>query len=177
VDYEVTGPIIAGQFGGPQIIVQIAAGEPSATVTVTPMFQPAVEGAETIVVTAEGTSGTITIADEPAAMLTVADATATELGGDPASFTVTRGGPAGYAREVVVTLGGTATRSVDYEVTGPIIAGQFGGPQIIVRIAPGEPSATVTVTPMFQPAVEGAETIVVTAEGSSETITIADSAQ
>ena len=39
------------------------------TVTVTPIFDPAVEGPETVIFTAEGTTATATIADEPAASL------------------------------------------------------------------------------------------------------------
>ena len=84
------------------------------SLTVTPLFDVALEPLETVVLTAEGTPATATIADEPAATIAATDATAAELGGDTATFTVTRGGATPYDRDVLVSIGGTAQRHVDY---------------------------------------------------------------
>ena len=114
-DYNISSPLIT--FSTDSFIVGIAAGQASAVVTVTPTFQPAIEGVETVIFTVEGVSATAQIADEPAATIAATDASAAELG-DTATFVVTRGAGSSTAfeRPVTVSIGGTATAFTDYNI-------------------------------------------------------------
>ena len=89
-DYVLTSNELLGTAGGVEIV--IPAGQASATITVNPVFNPAVEGLETITFTVGASVATVTIADEPAATITATDANAAELGANTATVVVTRGG-------------------------------------------------------------------------------------
>ena len=170
VDYVLGGYEL--DFGS-TVRVRIPAGQASATLTVTPLFDVALEPLETVVLTAEGTPATATIADEPAATIAATDATAAELGGDTATFIVTRGGATPDDRDVLVSIGGTAQRHVDYVLGGYEL--DFG-PTVRVRIPAGQASATLTVTPIDDGVPEGLEDVALTAEGTVATATIVDGA-
>ena len=108
-DYAINGPGLinfSGSFG-----VDIPVGQTSVTVTVTPEFQPASEGAETVVFTVEGSSATATIVDEPVATITATDASAAELGNNTATFVISRaaGASTAYVRPVGVSIDGWGT--------------------------------------------------------------------
>ena len=168
VDYSSS----SGLGNGGSFSLTIPAGQTSVTVTVTPNFDPALEGSETVTFTVEGTSATATIADEPAATIAVTDATAAELGADTATFVISRAGGAStaYDRPVTVTISGTAAAFVDYSSS----SGLGNGGSFSLTIPAGQTSVTVTVTPNFDPALEGSETVTFTVEGTSATATIAD---
>ena len=171
-DYFVSSTAPLSNFGS-FFDVTIPAGQASATVLVTPLYEEALEPAETVILTGEGSTAQATIADEPAATITVTDATAAELGPDTATFAVTRGGAVGYARVVRVDLTGTATPGTDYSVSSTAPLSNFGS-FFDVTIPAGQASATVLVTPLYQEALEPAETVILTGEGSTAQATIAD---
>jgi hypothetical protein len=92
---------------------------------------------------------------------------------DPGVFTFTRsGGNLAAALTVIFSLGGTAANNADYAFTGGSVS-----------IPANQTSATVTITPIDDVAVEGDETVVLTIQPSSAyiigapgtaTVTIAD---
>src|SRR6266542_1806326 len=145
--------------------VSIPAGSSSATVTVNPVNDTAVEGNETVVLTLSAdaaytigspNSATVTIADNDQAVLptvtvVATDANASESGPDPGTFTVTRSGSTTSSLTVRYSLGGSAANGSDY-------ASLSGS----VSIAAGNSSATVTVNPVNDTSVEGNETVVLT---------------
>ena len=118
--------------------------------------------------------------ESPAITVTATDAEAAELGPNTATFVVTRTGPTTAALDVPITVGGTATlRDLDYFLTS-------SEPLLVPR-----PAWTVEIripdrtgishdsqsTPIFNPAVEDLETIIVHGRRqSSATATIADEA-
>jgi hypothetical protein len=139
--------------------VTILASQSSATVTVTPVADLEVEGAEAVVLTlaagayAIGTpsAATIDIEDDPLTITVVAsDPDASEVDLDIGMFTVTRTGPFTSAFVVSFELSGTATRGVDYTA------------ELFVTIPVGFSSAIVTITPLADAEVEGDETVILT---------------
>ena len=172
-DYNLGGPGLLGAGIG-SATVRIPAGQASTTLTLTPIFGGEVEGSETAIFTAEGTSATVTIADEPAVTVTAPDNAAAELGPDTGSILVTRGSVSNvYDRDVTLTITGTAGHLTDYNLSGPDLLGAGIG-SATVRIPAGQASTTLTLTPIFGGEVEGSETAIFTAEGTSATVTIAD---
>ena len=173
-DYTLSAP--GGiPYGASSFQVTIPAGESSVTVTLTPTFDPAVEGPETATFAVEGSAPvTVTIADEPPAAIVAEDGLAAELGPDPGTFVVRRGGAVGYARLVHGTIGGTAGAVSDYTLSTP--AGiSYGASSFQVTIPAGQLSVTVTLSPTFDPAAEGSETATFAVEGGAPvTVTIAD---
>ena len=184
VQYSVGGTATGGSDYAPLTgSVTIAAGQTSATVTVTPVDDPDFEGAETVSLTltanaaySVGTPGTatLTIADDDVATVTVTatDAAASEAGSNPGTFTLTRTGATTASLSVQYSVGGTATSGSDYTpLTGS------------VTIGAGQSSATVTVTPVDDPDFEGDETVSLTLTANAAysvgtpgtaTLTIAD---
>jgi subtilisin family serine protease len=172
--------------------VTIPAGAASAAITVTPVDDSEVEGAETVILTLSAdaaytvgspSDATITIADNdsppPPQLFTVTvratDANSSESG-DTGTFTVTREGNGSLAPLTVkYTLSGSAQNGTDYQS----LSGS-------VTIPDSATSATVTVTPIDDSDVEGSETVVLTlspnaaytvGSPSSATVTIADNDQ
>ncbi len=98
--------------------------------------------------------------------------TTSESGAPNGVFTVNRTGSTGSSLTVNYTVGGSATNGVDYQtLTGSVV------------IAAGQSSATITVTPIDDTAVEGNETVVVALSANasytvgspnSATVTIVD---
>ncbi|HKS37791.1 MAG TPA: S8 family serine peptidase, partial [Verrucomicrobiae bacterium] len=108
----------------------------------------------------------------PVVTVVVSDSSAAEAGSDSGTFVVTRTGGTTSALTVNYSMGGNAANGTDYN---PL--------QTSVTIPAGAASATVTVTPADDSAVEGAETAILTilahaayAVGSpnSATITLSD---
>ena len=186
VNYTVSGTASAGSdYTALAGSVTLASGSASATITVTPVDDTAVEGNETVTVTLSSnaaysvgspSSATITIADNdgsaPTVSISAPDPNASEAGSDAGTFTVTRSGSTSGALTVNYTVSGTASAGSDYTA----LAGS-------VTLASGAASATITVTPIDDTAVEGNETVIVTLSSnaaysvgspSSATITIAD---
>jgi hypothetical protein len=150
-------------------------------VTVTPTDDTTVEPGETVILTLGTGAGylvgspnnaTVTIADnEPTVTVSATDADAAEAGTDPGTFTITRSNTNGNL-VVNYTVGGTATSASDYSA----LSGS-------VTIASGQTSATVTVTPINDAAVDPSETVILSLSSSTSyvvgtpstaTVTIAD---
>ena len=169
--------------GGSNFFVTIPANQTTATLTINPLPDNRVEGSETVILTIQpraaytiGTpaSATVTIADDPPIVtVTATDADAAEAGQDPGVFTFTRtGGNLAAALTVSFSRGGTAANNSDYSNIG-----------FSVAIPANQSSATVTITPIDDPTVEGPETVILTINASttyvvgtpaSATVTIAD---
>ncbi len=138
----------------------LPAGQPSATIAVTPIDDALGEGNETVVATLAagsytiGSPGTATVTivdDEPTVSITATDPAAAELGLDPGVFTITRGGSTVADLSVNVTIAGTATSGTDFvALTNP------------VTIPAGSASTALTVTPIDDTIAEGNETVVAT---------------
>ena len=94
--------------------------------------------------------------------MTSTDATGSETGADPITFNVTRTGSTTAPWRSTSAWGGTASAG-DYTVS--VIGGSLSGS--VLTIAAGSSSATVTVTPVNDTAVEGAEAVILTVAGGS----------
>ncbi len=170
-DYSVTGSVPIVPFTGNTFLVTIPAGQSTVTLTVTPTFQPDVEGTETVIYTVEGTSAQGEIFDEPPVAIAVTDAIAAELAAPGAENTIrfvvsrTAGAPTSYDRPVIVEVGGTA--GADYSVTAPVPFVSINGFQAMLTIPAGQSAVTLTLTPTFQAPMEGTETIIYTVEGTT----------
>jgi hypothetical protein len=165
--------------------VTIPVGQPSATVTVTPVNDTAVEGDELVTValktstsynigTPDAASVTIQDNDTGSATVTVSatDNAATESLGNAAVFTVSRTGSTTLPLAVSYVTDGAATDSADYS---PL-------PGIVI-IPGGSATKTVTLYPIDDDAIEGSEAAKLTVaassgytigSSSSATVTIAD---
>lgn len=107
--------------------------------------------------TAAGTKACLTDIVPPSAVTIAAtDAAAAEAGADPGTFTITRTGSTAAAVTVNFAISGSATAGTDYTTL----------PSSVV-IAAGATSATVTVTPIDDSVVEGAETVIATLQSGS----------
>ncbi|MEJ0035082.1 MAG: S8 family serine peptidase [Gammaproteobacteria bacterium] len=111
-------------------------------------------------------------AASPSVTLTASDANAAEASADPGVFTVSRSGSTATALTVNLAYAGTATNGTDYATL----------PATVI-VPAGSASATITVTPVDDSAVEGSETVIATLQTgtgyevgspSSATVTIAD---
>ena len=173
-DYDLTSPFLITFTAGNAFTLRVPAGQTTATVTITPVFSAVVEGAETVILSAEGSSATVTIADEPAVTLNATDPDAAELGANTGTVVVTRTGPTTYDRDISVNISGTAFPGSDYDLTSPSLVTFTAGNAFTLRIPAGQTTATVTITPVFSAAPEGPETVVLSAEDSSATVTIVD---
>jgi hypothetical protein len=166
--------------------VVIPANSTTATATITPVDDLAVEGNETVVATVSTDSiytvgspnaATVTIADndgtKPTVTVTASDADASEPGTNTGAFTFTRaGGDTSIALTVYFTVSGTAKQFTDYSGIGSS-----------VDIPAGNTSTTVTLTPSDDLIIEGDETATLTIDANSlytvgtqnsATVTIAD---
>src|SRR5262249_24416833 len=145
----------------------IPAGAASATITVTPIDDSAVEGNETVILTVSAyaaytvgspSSATVTIADNdqappPFPTVTVAanDDNASETGPDTGTITISRWGATTAGLTIHYSLAGTASNGTDYaSLSGSL------------TIPAGAASAGITVTPINDTAVEGNETVILT---------------
>ena len=148
VNYAVSGTASAGSdYTALAGSVTFGSGAASATITVAPIDDTAVEGNETVIVTFSsnaaygiGTPGSaaVTIADNdgplPTVTISATDPNASEAGPDAGIFTVTRSGSTSGALTVNYTVSGTATAGSDYTA----LAGS-------VTLGSGAASATITV--------------------------------
>jgi hypothetical protein len=157
-------------LGGATSLAVIPAGQPSVSVTIAPLADNLVEGPEMAVLTlapsagyAIGASGSaaVSIADDPPVVNVVAtDPDASEDGADPGVFTFTRsGGNLSASLTVSFSRTGSATNVTDF-VTIPSS----------ITIPAGQASATLTVTPIDDAAVEGTETVIVTVNVSGTVV-------
>jgi len=187
VNYAVTsGSATAGSdFTLAAGTLAFAAGETVKTISLTVLHDTAVESNETVVVTLTNPSGavlgsldahTLTINDDdfPTVSIAATDANASETG-DPGTFTITRTGALIGDLTVNFTRSGSATSGIDYTA--------IATPGSVI-IPNGQPSATVTVSPLQDADVEGNQTVILTLAAnisvytlgspSTATVTIAD---
>ncbi|MEW5744165.1 MAG: PKD domain-containing protein, partial [Nitrospirota bacterium] len=144
-------------------------------------------GTATVTVTVQDNGGTLnggvdtfirtfTVTVNPPAIPTVAitasDQNAAEASSDPGTFTVTRTGATTNPLTVSYTVSGTATNTDDYAA----LSGS-------ITIPAGQSSAAITIAPVDDTQIEGAETVILTLAAdaayvigalSSATVTIAD---
>jgi hypothetical protein len=160
VKYTVSGSATPGSdYNALSGTVTIPAGVASATVSVTPVDDAAMEGLETVVVRLTSSaaytvgapsSATVKITSDETVRINATDPTATEVGLTTGTFTVTRTGSTASALTVNYTVAGTATAGMDYQA----LPGS-------VTIAAGATTATIVVTPLDDSLMEGLETVIV----------------
>ncbi len=167
VSYAVSGTATSGtDFTALSGTVTIPAGSSTATVTVNPTDDTAVEPNDTIILTITDTAtydlgatfvatGTITNDDSgtttPVVSIAVAPAAVNEDGNGTLVYTFTRTGVTTAALAVNYTVSGTATSGTDFAA----LSGT-------VTIPAGSASATVSVNPTDDTTVEGNDTIILT---------------
>ncbi|MGQ0849140.1 MAG: Calx-beta domain-containing protein [Actinomycetota bacterium] len=149
-------------YAGLGTSVVIAAGQPSASIVVTPINDVIAEAAETVVLNLAAnpsyavgspSSATVNIADNDLPVVTVnaSDDSASESGPSTGTFTFSRTGDLSGALTVNYSIGGSATNGSDY-------AALLG----TVVIPASASTATVVVTPVDDALVEGQETVILT---------------
>jgi hypothetical protein len=185
VNYSASGTATSGSdYTSLGTSVTIPVGSTSATRTVTPIDDAAIEGSETVLATLAVGSGytigspsaaTVTITDNDVALPTVAVTTTDNAAAEPAAtgtFTFTRTGSTAAALTVNYAVSGTATSGSDYTSLGTS-----------VTIPAGSASATRTVTPVDDVTAESAETVILSLSAnaaysigspSGDTVTITD---
>ncbi|GEM_PF-5799553 len=153
----------------------IAAGQGSATLTITPIDDTIVESSETVIVSLAAnsayavdstkSSATVSIADNDVAASAVVSVTASDRNAaetvagatkNTGKFTVKRTGSTSAPLSVQLAVGGAATAGSDYVP----IAGT-------VTIAAGSSSASITVTAIDDSIAEPAEVVVITVAAGS----------
>jgi len=172
VNYTVSGTATAGSdYTALGTSVTFAAGQSTATQTVTPVQDTLVESDETVILTlAAGTgytvgtasSATVTLSSDDTNTVTVSasDATADEAGLTTGTFSFSRSGDTSAVLTVNYTVSGTATAGSDYTALGTS-----------VTFAAGQSTATQTVTPVQDTLVEIDETVILTlAAGTGYTV-------
>jgi hypothetical protein len=136
-------------------------GQSTVNVTVDAMADNLVEGSETLVATLQpgmgytvggASTAQVTIVDDPVVVsIAATDPLATEPMGNAAQFTVSRtGGNLQQSLTVPLTYSGTAQHLGDYNASTSVL------------LVGGQASATITVQPMQDAAVEGPETVIAT---------------
>jgi hypothetical protein len=161
-DFNQTG---ATSFNTTVGSVTIPAGSTTATVTLDPIADSAVEGDEAVTLTiasgsgysigtANGVTGTI-LDVAPRVSLSLDPQSVSEDGSDNLVYTFTRTGSLAEALTVNIGIGGTAIVDVDYTQSG---ATSFSGTGT-VTFAPGAATATVTIDPKADSTPESDETV------------------
>lgn len=188
--FDITGTATSGtDYTALPASVTIPANQTTATLTLTPLDDSAVEGSETVILTLKTnpnssysvgnpSSDTVNIADDdvlPSVSVSANDPNASEAGPDAGQWTFTRTGDLSQALLVNFVLSGTATNGTDYNSITQSIT-----------IPATKSSVTLDLTPIDDSAVEGSETATLTLSSSaaytignppSASITIADNDQ
>ena len=120
-------------------------------------------------------AGRVTIVNDdgtpvkPTVTLAATDAAGAEQAQNPLVFTLTRTGSTAGALTVALTWGGAATYGADYTVS--VAGGTLGAGGTSITLADGVASATITIVPVDDAAVESAETVTLTvAAGDAYTV-------
>jgi hypothetical protein len=170
VNYSVAGTAnstdYTGTTPGTGRTITFAAGATTATLTIDPTADIAVETDETVALTlASGTGytvGTTTavtstiVNDDTSVTLAVTPARVDENGRTNLVYTFTRTGVTSNALTVNYSVGGTATFNADYT---PIGATSFTGTTGTITFAAGATTATLTIDPTADIALESDETV------------------
>ncbi len=180
-DYTPTG---ADSFSVTVGTVTFAAGSATATITVDPTADAAVEADETVILTIAAGAG-YTIATPNTATGTIAnDDTTVNVAVTPSSvledgatnlvYTFTRSGETDAALTVNFGINGSGTFNTDYTQVG---AASFSATDGTVTFAPGSATATVVVDPIVDTVVEPNETVILTvASGAGYVVAIPNTA-
>jgi hypothetical protein len=161
-DYTQTG---ATTFTTTTGSVTFIAGSPTATVTVNPETDTTAEADETVIVALTAgasynavspSSATGTILNDDTLVSVAVAPSSTAEGGANLVYTFTRTGPTAGAVTANFSVGGTASFPGDYTQSG---ATTFTPPTATVTFGVGNSTATVTVTPLTDCAVESSETV------------------
>ncbi len=176
-DYTQTG---AASFNATTGTVTFTAGASTATVIVDPTTDTTIESDETVIFTlATGTGYTVgtttgvsgAISNDDIATnvtLSVSLSTVTEDATPNLVYTFTRSGNLTTALTANFNVGGNATFNTDYTQTG---AASFNATTGTVTFAAGSSTATVTINPTADTAIESNETVALTiASGTGYTI-------
>jgi hypothetical protein len=137
----------------------------TATISVPIAADLLTEGAETLTVTAQSASAVVTINDTSTAAVVAAYAVSA------ASSSVDEGAIAVYTLTTSNVSGGT---SVAYTITGVSAADITGGALSGVAIVNSSGTATISIPIAADLTTEGAETLTVTAQGKSASMTVND---
>ena len=181
VDLGWSGTAGSGDRTGTVTAVTFAAGQTTATITITPTDDQLVEGSETVVLTVQAgvgylvgspSSATATIVDDdvpPPPTLSVNDVSVTEgdrTNGPTATVTITLSAASSSTITVTVGVvaGGTATAGTDYT----------GGTAVLLTFSPGQTAKTFSITVRGERTAEADETVLVGLSGVSAGATIAD---
>jgi uncharacterized protein YhjY with autotransporter beta-barrel domain len=162
VNLTTSGTATSGDYTGAVPSVVIPANATSATVSITPVADTAVEANETVIVTVAAgagytvgapasATGTILNDDLPVASIAVSPASVDEDSGTPLVYTVTLDRPNPVPLTLPISVGGTGTFGVDY--TGVVAS---------VAIAAGSTTGTLTFFPIADSVAESNKTVVVT---------------
>ncbi|HQZ95643.1 MAG TPA: Calx-beta domain-containing protein [Pyrinomonadaceae bacterium] len=169
-DYNVNSPSQPATFSAANGTVTFAAASLTAIVNVTPINAQMVEPDETIILTVTpgagytvtaptSATGTIINDDTDITCIGPAPASVNENSGLAMAYTCTRNGVTATAASIPFTLGGTATFSIDYTVTGNISGVNAAGGAL--NFGAGFTTATVNINPVADPVVEADETVIV----------------
>jgi hypothetical protein len=165
-DYTQSGAV---SFDATSGTVAFGAGNTTATVTVDPSSDTAVETDETVVLTvtsgtgynigsSSATTGTIAN-DDTDVTVAVAPSAVAEDGATNLVYTFTRTGVTASALTINFSVGGTANFSTDYAQTGAV---SFTSTTGTVTFGAGSSTATVTLDPSADTAAEPDETAILT---------------
>jgi len=163
--------------GIPQGAITIPAGQPSVSLTVTIVDDADYEWGEYFSLTLSanpnyiiGSSSLISVAilenDLPEITITATDPLASESGQDPGTLTLHRSGFAGLHLQVWYTVSGTAANGDDYSTL----------PNSVSFLS-GSDTTTITITPINDQTVEGAETVIVSLSPNPGAYTLGNPSQ
>lgn len=172
VNLTTSGTAASGtDYTGGVATATILSGATTATITIDPTVDGAIEADETVILTiAAGTgytvgtpasaTGTILNDDLPSATIAVLPASVNEDGAPSLIYTVTLNQASFSALSIVYIVSGTATNGTDYAtITSPLV------------IPAGNTTGTITVNPAADATIEADETVTLTlAAGSGYTV-------
>jgi len=162
-------------------IITIAAGQSSATVTITPRLDNLIEGTEALQISLVSTNthtlgspneASFEITDDVAQVhISAIDPAAAEAGQDPGSFTVTRSDNGNKTVSLSVYFDFVAPPTgTDFDFSAGL--GYIDADSRIITIAAGQSSATVTITPRLDSNEEEGDEIVMFQLVSNNTYTL-----
>jgi hypothetical protein len=167
-DYTVA--VSGGTLAADRSTVTIAAGSATATLTITPVNDIALEPTESVTLTVLPGAGyalgavasaTGAIDDNDVAVSVVAtDSAGAEQGSNTIVLTATRSGFLAASTAVNLVWTGSAALGTDYSVT--VSGATLSSDRLTLTFAAGADTATLTLTPIDDAAVEGDETATLT---------------
>ena len=167
-DYTIA--VAGGTLSADHTTLTIAAGATTATLTVTPVNDTALEPTESVTLTVLAGAGytpgatasaTGTIADNDVAISVAAtDAAGAEQAANTIVFTVTRTGYLAGSSAVNLVWSGTAALDTDYTVS--VTGATLSSNKLTLTFAAGAATATLTLTPIDDTVAESTENVTLT---------------